>query len=124
MSDYEDYEELIDDIENEDDEKTSNDNKIYKIKNTDIVTKPYLSIFEFTRALSDRAIHIANGATPFISVDNMTSNTEIAYHEALQRKIPFVIVRSLGNNREDHINMCDMELPFDLPPKEYFIPSS
>lgn len=80
----------------------------------------YLTMFELTRIISDRAAHLDNGASPYIDFSGMQSSIEIAYNECLQRKLPFTVIRNHGKN-EDHIELRYMNLPLNLPPKHWIV---
>jgi len=62
-------------------------------------TSPYLTKYEKTRVLGERANQIINGSPPFIS-DEIDNPYEIAVRELQQKKIPFVIKRPYGNTME------------------------
>jgi len=62
-------------------------------------TSPYLSKFEKTRILSERAQQITNGAPIFVE-GNFTDTYSIAVKELEERKIPFIIRRPYGNTYE------------------------
>ena len=62
-------------------------------------TSPYLTKYEKTRVLGERANQIINGSSPFIT-DDIMNPYEIALRELQQKKIPFIIRRPYGNTVE------------------------
>ena len=62
-------------------------------------TSAYLTKYEKTRVLGERANQIINGSPPFID-DDIDNPYEIALRELQQKKIPFVIRRPYGNTVE------------------------
>jgi DNA-directed RNA polymerase subunit K/omega len=62
-------------------------------------TSPYLSKFEKTRILSERAQQITNGAPIFVEGE-FTDTYSIAVKELEERKLPFIIRRPYGNTYE------------------------
>ena len=60
-------------------------------------TIPYLSKFEKARILGTRAQQLAYGAEPKIYTKNLLDIYAIANEELKQRKIPFIIRRTLPN---------------------------
>ena len=62
-------------------------------------TSPYLSKFEKTRILSERAQQITNGAPIFVEGE-FTNTYSIAVKELEERKLPFIIRRPYGNTYE------------------------
>ena len=64
-------------------------------------TKPILNKYEKTKIIGVRAQQIALGATPLITPDSHTQDViEIAEQELIQKKIPFMIKRRVGNKFE------------------------
>jgi len=71
-----------------------------KLKET-YKSKPRLSKYEKTKILGLRAVQIKNGAKVLINVaPHITDELEIANEELKQRKIPFILERSIGINKE------------------------
>lgn len=71
-----------------------------KLKET-YKSKPRLSKYEKTKILGLRAVQIKNGAKVLINVaPHITDELEIANEELKQRKIPFILERSIGVNKE------------------------
>ena len=64
-------------------------------------SKPILNKYEKTKVLGIRAEQIRHGAKPLIIVPkHMTDELDIATEELKQRKIPFIIERTVGNKKE------------------------
>ena len=62
-------------------------------------TPPYLTKYEKTKILSERAQQLTNGSEKFVEGD-FTSTYEIALKELQERKIPFILKRPYGNTFE------------------------
>jgi DNA-directed RNA polymerase I, II, and III subunit RPABC2 len=67
-----------------------------------------LTKYERARIIGVRAIQLSNGATPMISVDNMSSVSEIAEQELLEYKMPLIIRRKMPDGSYIDIKVCDM----------------
>jgi DNA-directed RNA polymerase I, II, and III subunit RPABC2 len=74
-------------------------------------TVPYLTKYERTRILGQRAKQIECGAKPFISVpDTIIDGYVISEMELKQKKIPFIIRRPLPNGTSEYWNVKDLEI--------------
>jgi DNA-directed RNA polymerase I, II, and III subunit RPABC2 len=73
-------------------------------------TNPYLTKYERTRILGQRAKQIDAGATPFVKVpENVIDGYLIAILELEQKRIPFIICRPLPNGGSEYWNVEDLE---------------
>jgi len=114
-----DDEEDITDIAFEDDEKNQNEEKDFKLLTfSDVVenmertikkTIPILTKFEKARIMGVRLQQIANGSKPRISVQGLHNILEIVEKELVERKIPFIIRRTLPNGLYEDWRMEDFE---------------
>jgi DNA-directed RNA polymerase I, II, and III subunit RPABC2 len=74
-------------------------------------TLPFLTKYEKSRILGERATQINSGAKPFIDVEpNVIDGYLIALAELEQRKIPFIIKRPLSNGGCEYWKLKDLEL--------------
>jgi len=89
--------------------------KIVRDKNGIVIddlhkTIPYLTKYERTRILGQRAKQINAGATPFVKVpENIIDGYLIAELELQQKRIPFIIRRPLPNGGSEYWNVKDLE---------------
>jgi len=73
-------------------------------------TLPFLTKYEKSRILGERATQINSGAKPFIDVEpNVIDGYLIALAELEQRKIPFIIKRPLSNGGCEYWKLKDLE---------------
>ena len=73
-------------------------------------TCPYLSKFEKTRVLGQRAMQINAGAPAFVKVpENIVDGYLIAEMELSQKKVPFIIRRPLPNGGSEYWKLSDLE---------------
>jgi DNA-directed RNA polymerase I, II, and III subunit RPABC2 len=73
-------------------------------------TLPFLTKYEKSRILGERATQINAGAKPFIDVEpNVIDGYLIALAELEQRKIPFIIKRPLSNGGCEYWKLKDLE---------------
>ena len=73
-------------------------------------TIPYLTKYERTRILGQRAKQIDAGATAFVKVpENVIEGYLIALLELEQKRIPFIIRRPLPNGGSEYWNVKDLE---------------
>ena len=71
---------------------------------------PYLSKFEKTRVLGQRAMQINAGAPAFVKVpENIVDGYLIAEMELAQKKIPFIFRRPLPNGGSEYWKLSDLE---------------
>ena len=79
----------------------------YDIKN--YVTKKYLTKYEKTKILGLRAQQISTGSPVFTKVpEGMISPLDIAEKELKERKIPFILKRSVGNDKYEYWKLEDL----------------
>ena len=73
-------------------------------------TLPYITKYERTRILGQRAKQINAGATPFVKVpENVIDGYLVAELELQQKRIPFIIQRPLPNGGCEYWNVKDLE---------------
>ena len=118
-NDFSDNEEDITDLNVEDDEKQNEENsfKLLTYKNIlELIEKtpkksiPILTKFEKARIMGVRLQQLANGAKPRIDTSGLRSIEEIVNQELIQRKIPFIIKRSLPNGLSEYWKIEEFEI--------------
>jgi DNA-directed RNA polymerase I, II, and III subunit RPABC2 len=73
-------------------------------------TLPFLSKYERTRILGERAKQINDGAKPFIQTDpSIIDGYLIALKELEEKKLPFIIRRPLCNGGSEYWKLKDLE---------------
>jgi DNA-directed RNA polymerase I, II, and III subunit RPABC2 len=74
-------------------------------------TYPFLTPFEKTRILGMRANQLSQGARPFIDVPKtITDVRDIARLEVEEKKLPFLVLRTLPNGRKEYWRLSDLML--------------
>ena len=74
-------------------------------------TLPYLSKYERTRVLGQRAKQINSGSKPFVPVpDSIIDGFIIAEMELVQKRIPFIIQRPLHGGACEYWKLRDLEI--------------
>lgn len=74
-------------------------------------TLPFLTKYERTRILGERAKQINDGAKPFVETDpSVIDGYLIALAEFNQKKIPFIIRRPLANGASEYWKLRDLEI--------------
>lgn len=74
-------------------------------------TLPFLTKYEKTRILGQRAKQINDGATPFIKVpEGVIDGYLIALKELEEKKIPFIIRRPLPNRGSEYWHLEDLQV--------------
>ena len=74
-------------------------------------TLPFLTKYEKTRILGQRAKQINSGAKPFVKVlNNIIDGYSIALIELAEKKIPFIIKRPLPDGSCEYWRVSDLEL--------------
>lgn len=73
-------------------------------------TLPFLSKYERTRVLGERAKQINDGAKPFVDSDpSVIDGYLIALKELEEKKLPFIIRRPLNNGASEYWKLRDLE---------------
>lgn len=74
------------------------------------LTKNILSKYERVKILGLRSEQLQRGAEPYIEVDTSKefNPREVATEELRQRKLPFMIKRTLPNGNEEYWRLDDM----------------
>jgi len=89
--------------------------KVVRDKNNNIIddlhkTIPYLTKYERTRIIGQRAKQINAGGTAFVKVpENVIDGYLIAELELKEKRIPFIIRRPLPNGGSEYWNVKDLE---------------
>lgn len=89
--------------------------KIIKDENGNIIdplhkTLPFITRYEKTRILGERAKQINEGAKPFVEIEkSMIDGYLIALKEFKEKKIPFIIQRPLPSGNSEYWRFCDLE---------------
>jgi DNA-directed RNA polymerase subunit K/omega len=74
-------------------------------------TIPFLTKYEMTRVIGQRAKQLDNGAKAFVKVPlNVIDGYHIALLELEQKKMPFIIKRPYPNGGVEYWNVSDLEL--------------
>ena len=82
-------------------EDLSNFNAKYEENKKHYITRPYLTKYEKTKVLSERAQQISNGSESFLKNPEAYSTVaEIALEELRQGKLPFILRRPISNSYE------------------------
>jgi DNA-directed RNA polymerase I, II, and III subunit RPABC2 len=73
-------------------------------------TLPFISKYERTRILGERAKQINDGAKPFVETDaSVIDGYLIALKELEEKKLPFIIRRPLNNGASEYWKLKDLE---------------
>jgi DNA-directed RNA polymerase subunit K/omega len=67
--------------------------------------------YEKTKIIGMRMEQLARSATPYVDVQGAFDPFEIAERELEERKIPFMICRTLPNGEKEYWRLQDMDLP-------------
>jgi len=74
-------------------------------------TLPFLTKYEMTRILGQRAKQLNSGAASFVKIPpNIIEGYEIAKMELEEKKIPFIIKRPLPDGTCEYWNVADLEI--------------
>jgi DNA-directed RNA polymerase I, II, and III subunit RPABC2 len=80
-----------------------------EISNKPRITLPYLSKYEKARVLSVRSLEISKGAQLMIdNTDNVSNPIELAKMELKEKKIPFIIVRTLPDGSTEEWKVSEL----------------
>ena len=74
-------------------------------------TVPFLTKYEYTRVLGQRAKQLNSGALPFVRVaPNILDGYVIAEQELLEKKLPFIIQRPIPGGGIEYWHLNDLEI--------------
>lgn len=79
------------------------------------VTEPYYSKYEYTTLLALRAQQLADGSTPFVSIQEFNRDDprliwKIAEREIAEKKLPLILRRKLPNGESEYWSIAELEL--------------
>lgn len=85
------------------------------VEKVKLYSKPEMTKYEFDLVISTRTNQLALGAQPFVDVSDLRtqSNMElrkVALQELKTGKLPFIIKRTLPNNKFEYYRIRDMDL--------------
>ena len=73
---------------------------------------PFLTIFEKTKLIGFRANQLAEGGRPFINVPpHITDVVEIARLELEQKRLPFILKRTMPDGTFEYWRLTDLMIP-------------
>ena len=81
------------------------------ILESDKITDPYMSSFEFTRLIACRDLQLKNNADPLIDVEGESNTLEVARKELYALVIPLVIQRTLPDGRTECWKVSELHIP-------------
>ena len=73
-------------------------------------TLPFLSKYERTKVLGQRAKQIEDGDTPYITTNHIMDPYIIALMELEEKKIPFIVRRPLPNGTSEYWKLNDLQI--------------
>ncbi len=74
-----------------------------KYISTNVLTK-----FEKTKIIGSRMEQLARGATPYVSTKGLNDIKSIVMKEMDEKKIPFIVTRSLPNGKKEYWKLKDL----------------
>lgn len=88
---------------------------VLKNMDTPRVSEPYFTKYEYTTLLSCRAQQLAEGANPLVPLTDFNTNDpkfiwKVAEREILERKLPYIVRRSLPNGNVEFWSVSELEL--------------
>jgi len=105
------------DIKNKVETQTINNHHIIIDKNNRI-SRPYLTKYEYVRCLGERTQQITAGAKVMIkNADELLkfkTPEEIAKLEIKEKCCPYIIIRPLPNNKEEHWDINELDILFPI----------
>jgi DNA-directed RNA polymerase subunit K/omega len=73
------------------------------------LTYPFITLYEKTKIIGLRANQLSQGARPFISVPEHTTDVrDIARLELEQKRLPFIVKRPLPNGKFEYWRLYDL----------------
>ena len=90
--------------------------KVRSANTSEYRSTPVMTKYEFNQMISLRVTHLANGAIPFVQMPEdmkVVSNMElrrIALMELREGKLPYLVKRTMPNNKIEYWKIKDMDL--------------
>ena len=90
--------------------------KVCSANTSEYRSTPVMTKYEFNQMISLRVTHLANGAIPFVQMPEdmkVVSNMElrrIALMELREGKLPYLVKRTMPNNKIEYWKIKDMDL--------------
>lgn len=75
------------------------------------ITRNVMTKFEKTKVIGMRLEQLARGAQPFVDTTGLTNIRSIVMKELEERKIPFIISRTLPNGKNEYWRIADLIQP-------------
>jgi DNA-directed RNA polymerase subunit K/omega len=85
------------------------------IQKQSYISKPLMTKYEFDKIIGLRTVQLSNGATPFIKIDGLKTKSNMdlrqtAIKELEQGRLPYIIERTLSNNKKEYVRIKDLSL--------------
>lgn len=78
---------------------------------TKYVSNNVMTKYEKTKIIGLRLEQLSRGAPTLVDTKGCSSIREIVEKELQERLIPYVLVRTLPNNKKEYFRICDMIIP-------------
>lgn len=75
------------------------------------VSRNVMTRFEKAKIVGMRLEQLARGAISTIDTTGFTNIRDVCLQELKEKKIPFIIMRPLPNNRKEYWRLCDLVIP-------------
>lgn len=72
------------------------------------ITRSILSKYECAKIIGMRMEQLARGAKPTVDIEGLSSVRDIAVKELKEKKIPFIVSRTLANGKKEIWRIDDM----------------
>lgn len=76
------------------------------------ITSEIMTLFEYTRVISERAKQIENGSMIFVDIEGETSLVKISEKEIREKKSPIKIIRYITPHIKEIYSVNEMVIPF------------
>ncbi|KAL6122378.1 hypothetical protein NUSPORA_00619 [Nucleospora cyclopteri] len=70
-----------------------------------------MTIYEKAKILGVRAAQLSDDAPPFVDIENLTDCLEIAKKELMERKLPFIVRRTLPDGNYEDWAISELLIP-------------
>jgi len=74
-------------------------------------TRPLMTRFERAKIVGMRLEQLARGAPTLVDTSKCQSIREVVMKEIEEKKLPFIIVRSLPNGKKEYWRVADLVVP-------------
>lgn len=90
--------------------------KVFDADTSEYKSLPYMTKYEFDQVIGLRTVHLSRGAPPHVDLPHdfkVKTNMklrEVAIQELIEKKLPFIVKRTMPNGRMEYWPVSNLDL--------------